>query len=667
MKEDRKFGNDQLNTDPLSDNAAFEVDSIIAEFMAQPEPAEAPPEVGRNDHAEAEQPAEDDVVRVWSPKLRREAPRRESAAAPEPAPEEDGSAPELSTVDNPKREGVWGRLARRRARMLESLEAAHELTDEDALAFCMHKRKERRLPHLLSWLLTLFAALITLLPLQHWIDLSAILTQELCGVASIGVLLCQLLLTLPVLTEGVQKLLALRFSKESYLALTALVTLLYGLQALLTGSESSALCAAASLLLTVAQHADDLLTASEAVCLSRALSMESPTAVIRSESQWDGRYYLTRRPDRADELRQAVEARPSAEKRIGVYCLLLLSLTLVAALFAAVRGGRSFLWAWSILLLGSCPLGAFRAYGCSFRSLNRKLASSGAVVLGWSGASRMGGSLDVIVRDGDLFSKHAVVLNGIKVFGAHSPERLLGYAAAMLDRAGAGAAAAFSESLELRGCKHFHTDHFRVYDGGGLGAEIMGDVVLLGSRAFLRTMGVGIPPEARVEQALYISVNGEAAGLFALRYNASDSVRSGLASILGSRGLRPVLATRDALLSPERVGRIYSLPPERLEYPVLQDRLALSDPLPDRSGVCCALLARDTFLSFASAITAGRHLCRNLRQAYSIAVVGSVVGFLTMVLLALLGAAASASAANLILYHLVWLVPSLWLTSLLGG
>ena len=46
----------------------------------------------------------------------------------------------------------------------------------------------------------------------------------------------------------------------------------------------------------------------------------------------------------------------------------------------------------------------------------------------------------------------AVTLNGIKVFGAHSPERLLGYAAAMLDLAGIGAAS--RQGMLIKGGKY---------------------------------------------------------------------------------------------------------------------------------------------------------------------------------------------------------------------
>ena len=710
MKKDPAFENDQLNNEPSSPEPTYDVEDIIAEFGSQ---ASAPAAVDDG---------EDEKLRIWSPRTDRrkavpaveaeapsepetqtasekdptEAAEEPTEKAPEPRqrrrrphrahPQKTAEAPDVSeevpdevqeiseempedAPEAPRKtaELLLRRLGQQRARLREALDASPNFTLAQARSAYLQRRGARRLPLLLSWLLTLISVTVVLLPTLRGIGLSVHLTTGLRSAVCIGVLLFQLLLTLPVLMLGIQKILVLRFSKESYLALMLLVVLIQGFRCLFSAETGSELCAVASLLLTVALHGDNALISAKATCLSRVLSMRDPIAVVRCADRWDGRDCLTRGPVAPDNWLPTLEEMPAAEKQLSGYSLFLFTLTFAVALVVSVKGGRDFLWSWSILLLGACPLGTFWAYGRSFCTLNRRLSSIGAAVPGWGGASRLSGSICVILRDEDLFTGKGVSLNGIKVFGAHSPERLLGYAAAMLDHAGAGTAAAFSESLDLRNGRRFHTDHFRAYDVGGLGAEIQGDVVLLGSRNFLKTMGVEIPSEAQVKQALYISVNGEAAGLFALRYSASDPVRSGLGAILDNRGLHPILATRDALLTPDTVGKLYRISPDRLDFPVLRDRIALSDPDVAQDGVPCALLARDSFLGFSATITGGRRLCRSFRKALRIAMLGSLFGLLTMILLALKGSYTSASAANLLLYHLIWLIPSVWATSSLGS
>ena len=66
--------------------------------------------------------------------------------------------------------------------------------------------------------------------------------------------------------------------------------------------------------------------------------------------------------------------------------------------------------------------------------------------------------------------------------------------------------------------RHYRVDTFRRYEGGGLGAEIQGDVILMGSIGFMKLMKVRMPEGTRLKQAVYLSVNGDLAAVFALNY-----------------------------------------------------------------------------------------------------------------------------------------------------
>ena len=95
---------------------------------------------------------------------------------------------------------------------------------------------------------------------------------------------------------------------------------------------------------------------------------------------------------------------------------------------------------------------------------------------------------------------------------------MVGYATAVLQAAGSGLLPLFEEVMRSENGRRYTADSFRQYEGGGLGAEIRGDVVLLGSLPFMRLMGVHVPEGTRVQSAVYISVNRELVGVFALTY-----------------------------------------------------------------------------------------------------------------------------------------------------
>ena len=214
--------------------------------------------------------------------------------------------------------------------------------------------------------------------------------------------------------------------------------------------------------------------------------------------------------------------------------------------------------------------------------------------------------------------------------------------------------------------RRYTVDTFRRYEGGGLGATIRGDVVLMGSIAFMKLMRVRVPEGTRLKQAVYLSVNGELTAVFALNYAPAESVRAGLASVLRAGALVPVLATRDFMITPQFLKQRYKIPPEHIEFPIVEERAALSEPETVRSGTQGALMARSSFASFAGSVVAARGLRSTAILCICIALVGSILGAGLMFVLTFLGADLAASCWNLFLYTALWLLPGL-LAGLLAG
>jgi len=77
-------------------------------------------------------------------------------------------------------------------------------------------------------------------------------------------------------------------------------------------------------------------------------------------------------------------------------------------------------------------------------------------------------------------------------------------------------------------------------------------------------------------------------------------------------------------------------------------------------------MSKGSFLSYASAVTGGRLLPRAVHSAVAVALIGGILGMALMAVLTYLGAVEAASAANLLLYQLLWLIPGLLITGLLG-
>ena len=292
--------------------------------------------------------------------------------------------------------------------------------------------------------------------------------------------------------------------------------------------------------------------------------------------------------------------------------------------------------------------------------------AGGAAVAGWQGARNLSGEAGLIMEDADLFPPQNVTQGGMKIYADRPAPMVIGYANAVVQTAGSGLAPLFEQMMHDQNGRRYSVDTFRRYESGGLGATIRGDVVLMGSIAFMKLMRVRVPEGTRLKQAVYLSVNGELAAVFALNYAPAESVRAGLASVLRAGALVPVLATRDFMITPQFLKQRYKIPPEHIEFPIVEERAALSEPGAVRAGKQGALMARSSFASFAGSVVAARGLRGTAILSICVAIAGSVLGVSLMFVLTFLGADLAASCWNLFLYTVLWLLPGL-LAGLLAG
>lgn len=484
------------------------------------------------------------------------------------------------------------------------------------------------------------------------------------SVAMLALLLVQSLLTAEVFLRGVYQALRLKFDLMSLLTVTVLVTAGDAFFAIPAGRLP--FCTVPALMLLFALWSITLEKQAKWRTLKTVLSMDSPVAAVKEEKAWHGLDCIFRREGSLQDFTAMLETPDAAQKTMRIYAPLALIFTAGLAVFAAVQGGSNFLWAWAALLSAALPAGAFLSCARPFAILARRLNRAGAAICGWRGAKLLSGEGGIVIEDADLFPKSNISMNGMKMYSDMPIRQVVGYATAVLQAAGSGLLPLFEEVMKSENGRRYSADSFRQYEGGGLGAEIRGDVVLLGSLPFMRLMGVHVPEGTRVQSAVYISVNQELVGVFALTYAPAATCRAGLQSVLRSPGLTPVLATRDFMITPALVKKRYKISTDRLEFPVVAERARLSSQEAGENGRQGALMARGSFVSFAAAVTGGRQLRRTVHGALVLSVLAGFLGMALMCILTYLDATASASALNLLLYQLLWQVPTLMVTGFVG-
>ena len=701
MKQTRRpEDEEQLNKTPETPAAAdapqeepaYSLEEIMNEFGGwtkrdAPTPAEpvtdetvrlaVPAAEAKGEEKPAEPPAGGDTIR-FTPVEEEKAPEPERPAVwtyrGEPDPERPAPDPkearELARAERrekrqaEKRRRQLERFQKKEARTKRAQEQPEHTVASPEAAYAFYAAASgTRLRLLVSTLLCLGSVLLLVLstPLitGAFSDHAAVFSA-----AMLGLLLLQAVCSYDVCLSGVIALLRFRFDQYSmlFLALCAVVA-----DAFFAVAEGrTPFCTVASILLLLALWGRDLLYDARRRSLRAISNMDEPVAAIREEKAWHGYDCIFRAPGDAEQFAVQLEMPDAGSRIMRVWAPVMTAVTLALSVLTSLRTGEHFLWAWSAMLLASFPAGILIAYAKPFSALARRLYRAGAAIAGWQGARILSGEAGLIVEDADLFPPQNVTQGGMKLYGSRPAPMVIGYANAVVQTAGSGLVPLFEQMMHDQNGRRYTVDTFRRYEGGGLGATIRGDVVLMGSIAFMKLMRVRVPEGTRLKQAVYLSVNGELTAVFALNYAPAESVRAGLSAVLRAGSLVPVLATRDFMITPQFLKLRYKIPPEHIEFPIVEERARLSSQEIPRTGPQGALMARSSFASFAGSVVSARTLRGAAIIAMSVALAGSVLGTALMFFLTFLGSSFPASCWNLFLYTVLWLIPGL-LTALLAG
>ena len=392
-----------------------------------------------------------------------------------------------------------------------------------------------------------------------------------------------------------------------------------------------------------------------------AASAAEPYLVTLDEGKWNGRDTYTKWPGTAAGFGSQIQMEDGAQRIYRVAAPLFLLAALLFSLLASLGRHRPehLLWCLSATLTAAGAFSSLLVYGKPFYSVTKRLSQYGAALAGWMGISRSRKGEGILLTDTDLFPPGSVELNGIKVFGSYSVEKVVAYAATLIRDSGCGLDKVFHDLLRSQGAIYRRADRLCCYEGGGLSANIRGDQVLVGSAAFMNLMEVALPQGLNIKNAVFCAIDGELAGIFALNYNLPGTVPPALSALLRNK-VGPVLATRDFNIIPAMLRQRFRLAVDRMEYPPVERRRELSDPEQEHSDILCAVLCREGLAPFTEAVVGSKRLRVAARLGAVLACLGCVAGLLLTFYLTFVDAYSSLNALSLLVFMLAWMVPA-WL------
>ena len=386
-------------------------------------------------------------------------------------------------------------------------------------------------------------------------------------------------------------------------------------------------------------------------------------SVVKVSDFYNGRPGLIRGQGEVEDFMDNYNQTTGPERVQMIYTFISFLACIGIAVFAYLRSGASMaVQVLSTSLLVATPASFFVALTRPMAILERRLHMVGTVLCGWKGVRKLCGKAAFPLNDDDLFPTGSTKLNGVKFYGDRNPDQVVAYATALIKAGGGGLEPIFNQLLKSRSGGEYKVENFQRYPSGGIGGEIWGESVLMGTMDFLQDMGVEIPEGTMVNQAVYCAIDGQLGAVFAISYARMKSSAAGMVTLCAQRRLTPVLTSGDFMLTDVFLKTKFGVRTKRMAFPTYDERKELAARKPGENDQALALTTQDGLSATAYAVTGARALRTACRMGLAVHIFGGILGMLIMLALAYLGAREELNPIRVLLYQVVWMIPGLLMT-----
>lgn len=354
-------------------------------------------------------------------------------------------------------------------------------------------------------------------------------------------------------------------------------------------------------------------------------------------------------------------AAPSApEKALWRYSLVVLAVSVLLGLYAGFQMDiRQGIRSCATVLLIGLPASAHISMSRPMAIVQKRLSRLDAVLCGWYGIRYAEKDAIYPVTSEDLFPEGSIKMNGVKFYGSVDPGWVTSSAVALLNANGSSMLRVFEQLPRGRDGLNQFVEQMTVCDGG-ISGLVSGVPTLLGTAEFMQAMQVDLPQGAVIADAVYVAVDGELSGVYALSYSCDKSAAAGLRNLCSWRSLSPVLVSSDYILSPRFIREKLGVKPRRMRFPERQERQELAAVQPGEDAPVLALTTRPGLASKTYALNCAWALRSSLSTGANIHMLGGVMGLLLSAIMIVMLAFEMLSPTNLLLYTMLWMVPG-WL------
>lgn len=462
------------------------------------------------------------------------------------------------------------------------------------------------------------------------------------------------------LLDGVTQIFHGHFRMDSLLVITLAVCWVDGLICIKSHDLPFSAVFILQMLMTQWAHYQRLqVRISQLDTLRKASSL---SAVVKNRGYYKHQPAYQERDGEPEEFTDSYREFSGPEKMLCRYaCGVAIAGAVLALVTAIIHGAAAGVRAYAAALLAATPATVFVCLWRPLAILEKRMHKLGIALCGWRGVQNVEKQGFYPLTHTDLLPENHVKLNGVRFYGERNPNTVVSYVCALMKADGGSLVAPFEQLRSSRNARICKVEELTSYPGG-VGGQIDGLSVIAGTLEFIENMGVELSEVSRIPHAVYAAVNQSLCAVFAVNFTRSKSSAAGLRTLCESRAVRPILVDCDFVLTDEFLEQKLGVDVRRMQFPDCMTRISLAEKKPTADAPVIALTTRGGLAQRAYAVTGAAALRSSWRIGTLVHILGGLIGFLAVAILALHGDLWLLEAYNLLLYGFVWMIPGLLVT-----
>lgn len=332
-------------------------------------------------------------------------------------------------------------------------------------------------------------------------------------------------------------------------------------------------------------------------------------------------------------------------------------LSLIAALLTKSMGNVFHYMAG--MYAAAAPFSALLAFPLPYLEVEKELYRTKSSIAGWTGTKELGRVSTMIVTDKDLFPDETVSIGTIRIVDKVPEELTISYLCSLIIASGSCLVPAFQLMADKNDCELFDVENFQCHEAGGLSGDIGPDHVLVACHSYMKLNGLRIPARKKEsENALFLTVNGHVIAYVVVDYKPVKSVKRGLeAALNGSAEM--IFAARDFNITPLLISKKFKSPTDCFRFPSYRQRYEITTHNESETATCAAVVSRKSFYPYAIVLEKARNLYKSVTMTVGLSVLSCLVGVVLVFAAIVLGLSTQAFVGRLLIFMLLWLIPTI--------